>query len=66
MPDIGTIAVRVLEDSARFTGRRFDLAGDELSGNDAMNILSRVIGRPLSYFQVPLDVVRQRMGEDAS
>ena len=34
-------------------------------GNDAMNILSRVIGRPLSYFQVPLDVVRQRMGEDA-
>ena len=65
VPDIGAIAVRVLEDPARFTGKRFDLAGDELSGEDAMNILSRVIGRPLSYFQVPLDVVRQRMGEDA-
>jgi uncharacterized protein YbjT (DUF2867 family) len=63
--DIGTVAVRVLEEPSRFTGKRFDLAGDELSGNDAMSILSRVIGRPLSYYQLPLDVVRQRMGEDA-
>jgi len=65
VPDIGAIAVRVLEESARFTGKRFDLAGDELTGNDAMSILSRVIGRRLTYYQVPLDVVRQRMGEDA-
>lgn len=63
--DIGAVAVRVLEDVGRFTGKRFDLAGDELTGNDAMAILSRVTGRPLNYFQVPLDVVRQRMGEDA-
>jgi uncharacterized protein YbjT (DUF2867 family) len=63
--DIGAVAVRVLEDSARFTGKRFDLAGDELTGNDAMSILSRVTGRNFAYFQVPLDVVRQRMGEDA-
>ena len=63
--DIGAVAVRVLEDAGRFTGKRFDLAGDELTGNDAMAILSRVAGRPLSYYQVPLDVVRQRMGEDA-
>ena len=65
VPDIGAVAIRVLEDSARFTGKRFDLAGDELTGNEAMAILSRVIGRSFSYFQVPLDVVRQRMGEDA-
>ena len=63
--DIGAVAVRILEDPARFTGKRFDLAGDELSGNDAMNILSRVTGRSFAYYQVPLDVVRQRMGEDA-
>jgi len=63
--DIGAVAVRVLEDSARFTGKRFDLAGDELTGNDAMSILSRVTGRNFTYYQVPLDVVRQRMGEDA-
>ena len=65
IPDIGAVAVRVLEDSARFTGKRFDLAGDELTGNDAMSILSRLTGRNFSYYQVPLDAVRQRMGEDA-
>src|SRR5882724_8074166 len=63
--EIGAVAIRVLEDSARFTGKRFDLAGDELTGNDAMSILSRVTGRNFTYYQVPLDVVRQRMGEDA-
>jgi uncharacterized protein YbjT (DUF2867 family) len=63
--DIGEVAVRVLENAGRFTGKRFDLASDELTGNDAMAILSRVTGRSFTYFQVPLDVVRQRMGEDA-
>jgi uncharacterized protein YbjT (DUF2867 family) len=65
VPDIGAVAIRVLEDPARFTGKRFDLAGEELTGTEAMAILSRVTGRSFSYFQVPLDVVRQRMGEDA-
>ncbi len=63
--DIGAVAVRVLEDAGRFTGKRFDLASDELTGNDALAILSRVTGRSFSYYQVPLDVIRQRMGEDA-
>ncbi|HTA88486.1 MAG TPA: NmrA/HSCARG family protein [Polyangiaceae bacterium] len=63
--DIGAVAVRVLEDAARFAGRRFDLAGDDLTGNEVVAILSRVTGRPFSYFQVPLDIIRQRMGDDA-
>jgi len=64
--DIGAVAVRVLEDADRFTGKRFDLASDELTGNDAVAILSRVTGRPLAYNQIPLGVIRQRMGEDAA
>jgi uncharacterized protein YbjT (DUF2867 family) len=64
--DIGAVAVRVLEDAARFTGKRFDLAGDELTGNDVVAILSRVTGRPFAYYQIPLDVIRQRMGEDGA
>lgn len=63
--DIGAVAVRVLEDASRFTGKRFYLAGDEFTGNDAVAILSHVAGRPFSYYQIPLDVIRQRMGEDA-
>jgi uncharacterized protein YbjT (DUF2867 family) len=64
--DIGAVAVRVLEDAGRFTGKRFDLASDELAGNDVVAILSRVTGRPFAYYQVPLDVIRQRMGEDGA
>jgi uncharacterized protein YbjT (DUF2867 family) len=62
--DIGAVAVRVLEDAGRFTGKRFDLASDELTGNNVVAILSRVTGRPFAYYQVPLEVIRQRMGED--
>jgi len=62
--DIGAVAVRLFEDPGRFAGKRFDLGGDELTGNDVVAILSRVSGRPFTYFQVPLDVIRQRMGED--
>jgi uncharacterized protein YbjT (DUF2867 family) len=64
--DIGAVAVRVLEDAGRFTGKRFDLASDALTGNDIVAILSRVTGRPFAYYQVPLDVIRQRMGEDGA
>lgn len=62
--DIGAVAVRVLEEPGRFAGKRFDLAGDELTGNDVVAILSRITGRRFTYFQVPMDVIRQRMGED--
>ena len=64
--DIGAVAVRLLEDPGRFAGKRFDLAGDELTSYDVLAILTRVTGRPFSYFQVPLDVIRQRMGEDGA
>jgi uncharacterized protein YbjT (DUF2867 family) len=63
--DIGAVAVRLLEDPGRFAGKRLDLGGDELTGNDVVAILSRVTGRRFTYFQVPLDLIRQRMGEDA-
>jgi uncharacterized protein YbjT (DUF2867 family) len=64
--DIGAVAVRLLEDPDRFAGKRFDLGGDELTGNEVIAVLSRVTGRPFTYFQVPLDVIRQRMGEDGA
>src|ERR1700757_2743466 len=64
--DLGAVAVRLLEDPDRFAGKRIDLGGDELTGNDVIAVLSRVTSRPFTYFQVPLDVIRQRMGEDGA
>ncbi len=64
--DIGAVALRVLENESRFAGRRFDLASDELTGDEAAAILSEVTGRPFTYYQVPLDSIRQRMGDDGA
>jgi NmrA-like family len=62
LADIGAVSVRLLEDPGRFAGKRFDLASDELMGNDVLAMLSRVTGRPFT----PLDLIRQRMGEDGA
>ena len=62
--DIAAVAVTVLENRTRYTGKRYDLAGDELSGLDSMKILSQVTGRSFNYFQMPLEMVRGAMGED--
>ena len=64
--DIGAVALRVLENESRFVGRRFDLASDELTGDETVGILSEVTGRPFTYYQVPLDSIRQRMGDDGA
>jgi uncharacterized protein YbjT (DUF2867 family) len=64
--DIGAVAVRLLEDANRFAGKRFDLASDELTGSDVVAVLSRATGRTFTYFQIPLDVIRQRLGEDGA
>jgi uncharacterized protein YbjT (DUF2867 family) len=66
LADIGAVAVRLLEDPGRFAGKRFDLANDYLTGNDVVAILSRVTGRPFSYFEVPLGVIRRRLGDDGA
>ena len=66
LADIGAVAVRLLEEPGRFVGKRFDLASDDPTGNDVVAILARVTGRPFTYSQVPLDVIRQRMGEDGA
>jgi uncharacterized protein YbjT (DUF2867 family) len=62
--DIGATAAAVLADRARHIGKRYDLAGDELSPQDQAAILSEVTGRTINYVNVPLAAIRQSMGED--
>jgi len=64
--DIAAVAVSVLEDRPRHVGKRYDIAADELTGEDCARILSTVAARPFQYYQVPLDVIRNSMGDDSA
>src|SRR5262249_43284282 len=63
--DIAGAAVAALENRDRYAGKRYDLAGDELTGEEVVAILSKGTGRPLSYFQAPMDMIRGALGEEA-
>jgi uncharacterized protein YbjT (DUF2867 family) len=63
LADIAAFAVLALENRDRFAGKRYDIAGDDVSGNDAVEILSRVTGKTFSYFQVPMAAIR-KMSDD--
>jgi uncharacterized protein YbjT (DUF2867 family) len=64
--DIAAAALAVFEDPARYAGKRYDLGGDELTGDASRRILSEVLGRELTYAQLPLEVIRGSLGEDAA
>jgi uncharacterized protein YbjT (DUF2867 family) len=66
LPDIAAVSVTVLENSSRYTGKRFDISGDEVSANDTIRILSDITGRTFTHYQLPMEMVRNTMGEDGA
>jgi uncharacterized protein YbjT (DUF2867 family) len=64
--DIGAFAAIAFENPDRWIGREVDLAGDEQSMSEIADTFSRVIGREVSYYQVPWDQFEEQMGEEAT
>lgn len=64
--DIAAFTALVLEHREEFAGRRVDIASDELSGEDVAEVLTRVTGREIHYVELPLEQVRQAIGEDGA
>ncbi|RUV04889.1 NmrA/HSCARG family protein [Mesorhizobium sp. M6A.T.Cr.TU.017.01.1.1] len=60
LADIGAFVATLVERRERVFGKRFDFAGDELSGEDQAKILSQAIGRPINYQEIPIAVARQQ------
>ncbi len=56
--DIGAFVAAVIERNDTVFGRRFEIAGDELTGQEAAAILSKVMGREVRYEGFPPDVLR--------
>ena len=65
LADIGAFVAALAERREQVFGKRFDFAGDELSGEDEAKVLSQAIGRPISYQEVPIATAR-RQNEDAA
>ena len=59
LADIGMFVAALAERRERVFGKRFDFAGDELSGEEQAKILSQAIGRPVNYQEIPLAAARQ-------
>src|SRR5436190_822484 len=63
--DIGAFVAAVIERGDTVFGRRFEIAGDELTGEEAAAILSKVTGREIHYEGFPPDVLRAQSEEMA-
>ena len=56
--DIGKYGLVAIEQHERLNGRAIDIAGDELTGIETAAVLTETIGRPITFYQVPIDQVR--------
>src|SRR5919112_693560 len=63
--DVGAFAAIAFENPARWVGREVDLAGDEQTMPEIAETFGRVIGREVSYYQVPWDQFEEQMGYEA-
>lgn len=65
LDDIGAFVAVLAERREQVFGKRFDIAGDELSGEAQAKILSEALGRPIRYQELPISAVRN-MSDDAA
>jgi uncharacterized protein YbjT (DUF2867 family) len=59
--DVAAVAATVVSQPDGFAGQRIELAGDELTGNEAATALARVTGRPFAFHAVPRDTLPDGM-----
>jgi len=57
--NIGTFCATMVEMRERVFGKRIDIAGDDLSGEESAAILSKVSGRPIVYESLAPEMLRK-------
>lgn len=62
--DLGAFVGMAFMDREDWLGRELDIAGDELSMTKTAETFARVIGRPVSYVQLPWEKYRELAGEE--
>ncbi|HEU4585716.1 MAG TPA: NmrA/HSCARG family protein, partial [Gemmatimonadaceae bacterium] len=62
--DVGAFVGMAFVDRESWLGRELDIAGDEPSMTKTAETFSKVIGRPVSYVQLPWEKYRELAGEE--
>jgi len=62
--DIGAFAMMAFQNPSRWQRRTIELAGEELTMLRVAELLTRAVGRPVKYIQVPWEQFRQSAGEE--
>lgn len=62
--DIGAVVAEALANPAEYRGRTLELAGDEHTLESMAAVFSDVVGREITPVHLPIDAVREEMGED--
>ncbi|TAX72523.1 NmrA/HSCARG family protein [Rhizobium leguminosarum] len=63
--DIGAFVAALAERREQVFGKRFDIAGDELSGEQQAKILTEALVRPIRYQELPIAAIRQQSEDTA-
>jgi len=64
LEDIGAFGAAAFTHPEKFLGQAVDLAGDERTMPDVAAMLTRVLGKPVTFESFPLDQVEAAMGHD--
>lgn len=65
LADIGAFVAALVERREQVFGKRFDIAGDELSGEEQAKVLSQAIGHTINYQEIPIAAARQQSEDTA-
>ncbi|QYA13190.1 NmrA/HSCARG family protein [Rhizobium sp. AB2/73] len=57
--DIGAFAALMFRERSEYLGQAYEFAGDELTYTEVATAISRVVGRSISYAQLPVDVIER-------
>ena len=62
--DIGAFVALAFDRPEEFVGQVLEIAGSELTNQEAAQVFSRVLGKPIAFEELPMPVVQRVLGEE--
>jgi len=62
--DIGKFGAKAFAEADQLAGAEIDIAGDAVTMPEAAAAVTALLGKTVTYQQIPIDAVRQQAGDD--